>query len=154
MNVVRPAYVEDIEGLASLMIEFYGESDLVLAREAAEQAFGALIGAPHLGRVWMLEWDGSPAGFVVLTVTFSMEYGGLRGFVDDFFVRKAYRRRGLGAAALAEVKRECTARGVQALLVEAGPSNESALRVYRSAGFTDTGHLLLALPLADPLHET
>jgi GNAT superfamily N-acetyltransferase len=154
MNVVRPVKIGDIQKLASLMIEFYAEADFALGREAAERTFHALICEPQLGQVWILESEGSPAGFIVLTVSFSMEYGGLRGFVDDFFVHRTFRRRGLGAAALAEVVKACQERGVRALLVEAGPLNEEALRVYKSAGFADTGHVLLALPLAQPVHAT
>ena len=99
----------------------------------------------------MIEHDGHPAGFVVLTVSFSMEYGGLRGFVDDFFVAPQYRNRGLGHAALEEVKRACRRRGVRALMVETGPDNDAALNAYRRAGFVDSGHCLLTLPLAEPL---
>jgi GNAT superfamily N-acetyltransferase len=153
MDLVRTASTADVGALASLMIEFYSEADFALPRAAAERTLSALIAAPGLGQVWILECDGDPAGFVVLTVAFSMEYGGLRGFVDDFFVRKHYRRRGLGAQALAEVKRACAARGVRALVVETGPSNDEALRVYRRAGFADTGRLLLALALAGPVHR-
>jgi GNAT superfamily N-acetyltransferase len=153
MNRVRPAGLADVPELASLMIEFYAEASFRLARATAERTFEALIAAPYLGRVWLLESDGTRAGFVVLTVSFSMEYGGLRGFVDDFFVRKEFRRRGLGAAALAEVRRACAERGVRALLVETGPSNEAALRVYGRAGFVETGHTLLTLQLGDPVHS-
>ena len=152
MNHVRPAGPVDVQILASLMIEFYAEAAFVLSRAAAERTFQALLAAPDLGNVWLLEADGAPAGFVVLTVSFSMEYGGLRGFVDDFFVAKAFRRRGLGAAALQAVMIACAQRGVRALLVEAGPGNEAALSVYRRAGFVDTGHVLLTLPLGSPVH--
>ncbi|MGE0452137.1 MAG: N-acetyltransferase family protein [Vicinamibacteria bacterium] len=152
MNRGRPAGIDDLPELASLMMEFYAEAGFTLARAAAERTFTALLAAPELGGVWLLESDGSSAGFVVLTVSFSMEYGGLRGFVDDFFVRSAFRRRGLGAAALAAVRRACQERGVRALLVEVGPSNDGALSVYRRAGFSDTGHTLLTLQLAGPVH--
>ncbi|MFQ5597950.1 MAG: GNAT family N-acetyltransferase [Nitrospiria bacterium] len=40
-----------------------------------------------------------------------MEYGGLRGFVDDLFVRPAEREKGLGAAVLKTVKQHCRDRG-------------------------------------------
>jgi ribosomal protein S18 acetylase RimI-like enzyme len=80
-----------------------------------------------------------------------MEYGGLRGFVDDLFVRAAFRGRGL-AAALAEVRSAAEAMGVRALLVEVGPENDSARRAYEKIGLADTGRLLLAAPLAAPVH--
>jgi len=152
MNQVRSAGPRDVAVLATLMMEFYAEAGYTLGREAAERTFKALIGTPDRGRVWILEAGGDPAGYVVLTVAFSTEYGGLRGFVDDLFVRAAYRRRGLAGAGLEEVKRVCAALDVRALLVETGPTNEAALSVYSKAGFRDTGHLLMAVPLAPPVH--
>jgi GNAT superfamily N-acetyltransferase len=149
---VRPAELADIPKLIALMTEFYAEAGFALPAAPAERTFERLLGEARLGRVWILECDAQPAGYVVLTVGFSMEYGGLRGFVDDLFVRLPYRRRGLGAAALDEVRRTCAAWGVRALLVEVGPSNETAQRLYRRSGFEDSGRLLLTLPLAAPLH--
>jgi len=148
----RIASPGDVGALSSLMVEFYAESQFVLSRSAAERTFAALLAVPALGQVWLLGTGGQAAGFVVLTVSFSMEYGGLRGFVDDFFVSRRFRRRGLGALALQAVKDECVRRGVRALLVETGPTNDAALSVYRRAGFVDTEHALLKVELGQALH--
>lgn len=153
VNHVRTAGPDDIVALASLMIDFYAEANFALPQEAAERTFRALQGSPDLGQVWLIESGGQPAGFVVLTVAFSMEFGGLRGFVDDLFVSKAFRRRGLAALAVAAVKAEAAGRGVRALLVETGPDNGEALSVYGRAGFRDTGHVLMTLALESPVHE-
>ena len=67
-------------------------------------------------------------------------------------MRPAFRGRGLAAAALDEVRRTAEALGVRALLVEVGPDNDTAQRVYQRIGLDDTGHVLLALPLAAPVH--
>ena len=150
-QVTRLATLTDVDVLVSLMRQFYAEESFTLSERAASRAFEALLDDSRLGQVWMIEEDGHPAGFVVLTVGFSMEYGGLRGFIDDFYVAPQFRRRGLGHAALEEVKRACRRRGVRALLVETGPDNEAAMNAYRSAGFADSGRSLLELPLADPL---
>jgi ribosomal protein S18 acetylase RimI-like enzyme len=149
----RAALTADVDQLASLMVEFYAESGFVLGRAAAARTFAALLATPELGAIWILESGGAPAGFVVLTVAFSMEYGGLRGFVDDLFVRAPLRRRGLGTIALDAVKRACVERGVRALLVETASSNDAALRLYQRAGLVDSGHLLLSLPLAAATHH-
>jgi ribosomal protein S18 acetylase RimI-like enzyme len=148
--LIRLATLTDVDVLVRLMRQFYAEEAFTLSERAA-RAFEVLLDDSRLGQVWMIEDDGHPAGFVVLTVGFSMEYGGLRGFVDDFYVAPQYRRRGLGHAALEEVKRACHRRGVRALLVETGPDNEAAISAYRSVGFEDSGRALLTLPLADPL---
>jgi GNAT superfamily N-acetyltransferase len=151
-NLVRPAQLSDVTTLATLMIEFYAEADFTLNREAAQRTFEQLIRGPERGCVWILECDAGVAGFVVLTLAYAMEYGGLRGFVDDFFVRLAFRKQGLGALALARVKAHCLATGVRALFVQTGSDNGPARRVYKRAGFTDTGHQLLVQPLASPIH--
>jgi len=154
VNLIRAALMSDVGMLATMMIEVYAEADFPLGREAAQRAFEPLIRAPTQGGVWILECDATPAGFIVLTVMYAMEYGGLRGFVDDFYVRPRFRRRGLGAKALAVVKSHCLATGVRALFVQTGPDNDVAQRVYKRAGFTDTGHVLFAQPLAAPIHRS
>jgi GNAT superfamily N-acetyltransferase len=150
-HLIRLATLTDVDALVLLMQQFYAETGRTLSAHAASRTFESLLDDSRLGQVWMIEFDGHPAGFVVLTVSFSMEYGGLRGFVDDFFVSPTYRHRGLGHAALEEVKRACRRRGVRALLVETVPENTPALNAYRSVGFEDSGRCLLTLPLADPL---
>lgn len=149
----RPAEAAHVPQLVALMTEFYAESGYPLPAAAAARAFQQLIDAPALGQVWLLEYDEQPAGFVVLTVSYSMEYGGLRGFVDDFFVRPAVRGRGVGAAGLAALEEAARARGVRALLVETSAENTAALGVYRRAGYVVTDHLWLSRPLAPPVHE-
>ena len=150
----RPAGIADVPQLVALMSAFYAESDFPLPTAPATRAFTELIGDPGLGRVWLLEADGVPVGHVVLTLCYSMEYGGLRGFVDDLFVMRAHRGQGLAAIGLAAVREACTDLGVRALHVEVGPGNDVARRLYERAGLRDSGHLLLTLPLAAPVHES
>ena len=153
MTAVREATLADVPTLVELMAEFYAESDYPLPRDAAARTFERLVGDRRLGRAWLLEADGEPAGYVVLTVGFSMEFGGLRGWVDDLFVRPARRGRGLAAAALATVRRAAEEMAVRALFVEVGAESDAARRVYARAGFEDTGRLLLVAPIAAPVHE-
>ena len=152
-HLIRLATLTDVDALVRLMRQFYAEANFPLSEDIAARTFETLLDDSRLGQVWVIESDGHPAGFVVLTVSFSMEFGGLRGFVDDFYVSPQYRNRGLGHAALEEVKRACIRRGVRALLVETGPDNQAALTAYRSVGFTDSGRCLLMLPLAPTATE-
>lgn len=151
---VREATPGDVPALVALMTAFYAEADFPLPEAAANRTFTALLAAPALGQIWLFESGGQPAGFVVLTVCFSMEYGGLRGFVDDLYVRPEARGQGLAAAGLAALRRAADVRGVRALHVEVGPENAVARRLYARAGFRESGHLFLTLPLAPPVHAT
>lgn len=150
----RLAGPADVPTLVALMTEFYAEADFPLPAAPARRAFAALLAAPQLGAVWLGEAGGAPVGYAVLTLAFSMEYGGLRGFVDDLYVHPEARGRGVAAALLGAVREACGALGVRALLVEVGPDNATARRVYARAGFADSGHLLLTMPLAAPVHAS
>ncbi|WP_158508914.1 GNAT family N-acetyltransferase [Gemmatirosa kalamazoonensis] len=138
--------------LVALMQAFYAEADFPLSAGPAAHAFEALLSEPRLGGAWLAVEGAEAVGHVVLTVCFSMEYGGLRAFIDDLYVRPAARGRGAGAGLLAAARAGAAARGVRALHVEVGPGNAVARRLYARAGYVDSGHLLLSLALAAPVH--
>ena len=150
---MKRAFPNDVQRLVTMMAEFYAESGYQLNHQRATEAFAALLADVRLGYVWFILADGQDVGYVVLTLCYSMEYGGLSGFVDDLFVRLPFRRAGLGAAALAEVRAFCTELGARAIHVETGRDNAAAQAVYRRIGFTQTDRELLALRLANPTHE-
>jgi GNAT superfamily N-acetyltransferase len=151
---MRKAWPDDVEQLVALMAEFYAEGGYPLNDRRAAEAFTTLLADERLGQVWFIQADSQTVGHVVVTLCFSMEYGGLIAFVDDLFIQRPFRRMGLGAAALTEVCDFCAKRGVRAILVETGRDNAAAQAVYRRVGFVNTDRQLLALTLADPTHVT
>jgi ribosomal protein S18 acetylase RimI-like enzyme len=118
-------------------------------RGEARASFVRLVTDDMLGRVWVLEFEGEPAGYVVLTLGYSMEYSGRDAFVDDLFIRERYRRRGLGRMAMDVVKSECRGRGVRALHLEVGRTNTAAKELYRRFGFVDHDRQLMTVALDD-----
>jgi GNAT superfamily N-acetyltransferase len=147
---LKPASRGDAALLVDLMAEFYAESHHPLNREQAREAFHALLADDRLGRVWLIRLDGQDVGYVVLTLGFSMEYGGRDGVVDDLFIRAPFRGAGLGTAAVEEVRRVATELGVRALHLMVDQENVPAQTVYRRAGFVPADLQLLTLKLADP----
>lgn len=151
-DILRKASPDDLQRLVALMAEFYAEGGYPLNHQRAAEAFAALLADDRLGHVWLIEKNSEAVGHLVVTLCFSMEYGGLIAFVDDLFARRPFRRAGLGATALEEARAFCASRGVRAMLVETGHENEAAQTVYRRAGFVSTDRLHLTLSLADPTH--
>ncbi len=135
-----------------MMAEFYSESPYTLNLQRAREAFGSLLTDERLGHVWFIQSNSEDVGYVVLTLCYSMNYGGISAIVDDFFIQRPFRGAGLGKAALAEVRSFCLSRGIRAIHVETGRDNAPALAVYRRAGFVETGFTHLTLGLADPTH--
>ena len=150
---MKRASPNDVQQLVTMMGEFYAEGGYPLNHQRATEAFATLLADDHLGCVWFIQTDGQDVGYVVLTLCYSMEYGGLNAIVDDLYVRLPFRRAGLGTAALTEVRAFCTKRGVRAIHLETGRDNAAAQAVYRKVGFTHTDRQLLTLRLANPTHE-
>jgi GNAT superfamily N-acetyltransferase len=150
---MRRALQQDIPTLILLMAEFYAESGYDLDQSRAQKAFAALLADERFGCVWLIESEDKHVGYVVLTLRFAMEYGGLMACLDDLFVVPASRNSGLSTAALFEIRAFCEANGIGAITVEVGPDNGPAQRVYRRLGMTEApGRQLLVLPLMHPTH--
>jgi GNAT superfamily N-acetyltransferase len=150
---MRRAHQADIPLLLELMASFYGEFGYKLDRQLAAEAFATLLSKEHLGRVWLIDEGGQPAGYVIVTFRFGMEYGGFMACLDDLFVLPEHRNRGLGTGALHHIRAFCEGLGIRAITVEAAPNNGPAQKVYRRLGLTEApGRQLLVLPLAKPAH--
>ena len=150
-TTTRNATLDDIPVLVDLMQEFYAEANYSLDRRWATASFSALLKDDSRGAVWIVFCDSAPAGYVVLTTRFSMEFGGLDAFIDDLFVRPSYRRRGLGRTVLSALFDECARRKVLAVHVEVGHDNVAAKAVYRSYGLEphDDGRQMLTVRLSN-----
>jgi diamine N-acetyltransferase len=149
---LRLGTVDNVSLLVELMCEFYAESGYEAEKGRATRAFAELIGDERAGRVWIIETEFEVVGYVVMTLGYSMEYGGRDAFIDDLFIRPAFRGRGYGTIVLAEVRAAAVTLGVRALHLEVGRDNETAQALYRRAGFVGMDRQLLTLRLADPTH--
>jgi ribosomal protein S18 acetylase RimI-like enzyme len=144
---MRHASIEDIPRLVALMTEFYAEAATPLNAACAAEAFAALLSDDRLGHVWLIQAGNDDVGYVVVTFSYSMEFGGRNAFLDDLFIRSDFRGAGLGTAALKEVRAFCIEQGVRAVHLETGQDNTAAQALYRSAGFKVTDRQLLTLVL-------
>jgi ribosomal protein S18 acetylase RimI-like enzyme len=134
---IAAARLSDVPTLVELMREFYAESHYPLDFEWAAQSFRALLADPSLGAVWIARVSGEPIGYVVLTLRFGMEHGGLQASIDDLFVRAARRRTGGATALLQALVDECRRRSAVALHVEVGETNDAAIALYRRFGLAN-----------------
>ena len=146
---MRSADASDIPLLVTLMTEFYSETATPLDSKQAAVAFAALLGDDRLGHVWLIQSGDRDVGYVVITFSYSMEFGGPNAFLDDLFIQPPFRGAGLGTAALHEVRAFCLQRRVRALQLETGKDNAAAQALYRRAGFKVTDRQLLTLVLAN-----
>ncbi len=148
---VRLAQIIDIPALVSLMHDFYMEADFPLDRDWAAAAFRTLLTNPALGRVWIAMTDGTCMGYVVLSVRFAMEYGGMSAYMDDLYVRPAFRGQGVTTALLNTLSAYCKSAGCKSLHVEVGTQNLPARELYARYGLQPgtAGRVMLSTALPE-----
>ena len=145
----RPAGAADLDAVHALRREFYRGTGSAWDEAGARGALAVLLMGPAWGEVWLLETSAGPAGYVVVTFGYSLEFLGPDAVVDELYLAPAVRGPGLGGAALELAGQRARGRGVRALHLEVEPENEAALALYRRQGFLDHGRRLMTLWL-DP----
>jgi diamine N-acetyltransferase len=80
------------------------------------------------------EWDGQPVGFAVWFLNFSTFRGRHGVYLEDVFVRPAFRGRGIGKALLAQLARRCVERGYARFEWAVLDWNEPSIAFYKSIG--------------------
>ena len=141
--MLRLAQLADVDLAVQLMSEFYQESGYALHPQRGREAIRGLVADPELGRLWLIEADGATAGYVALTFGWSLEYQGRDAFIDDLYLRSAFRARGLGTRVMEQVEVEARALGVEALHLEVGRDNQAGRALYSRRGFRDNDRQLL-----------
>jgi ribosomal protein S18 acetylase RimI-like enzyme len=131
---IRPARPEDVEGIVAMMREFYLHERIELDEDRARRALTDLVSDPSLGGVWWIGGEGGPAGYMVVTLGYSLEFAGRFALLDELYVREGFRG-GVGARAVETAAAACAAWGVRALRLEVAWENDAAQRLYRRLGF-------------------
>lgn len=141
----RVGHSGDMEVLVAMMRQLYANDSEPFHEERSRRAAEQLMADPRCGAIWMIDVEGLPVGYVVMTKAFSLEFGGWHSFIDELFVAASHRGRGLGTAAVRHLESECAREGIAALLLEANLNNEKATRLYRRLGFHEHPRRLMTL---------
>lgn len=134
----KPAENTDIETLLVLIRELYQVDGSVSFNAAvAGHALTQLLANQSFGYVWLIQNQGEAIGYVVLTLGYSLEYGGRDAFIDELYLRASHQRQGIGKKTIQFLEEVCISLGVRALHLEVERENISAQGFYRRVGFQD-----------------
>jgi diamine N-acetyltransferase len=139
----------DIRILLQFMREYYEFDHLMFDENIARSALAEMIGNDSLGRIWLIHVGDGAVGYLVLTLGYSLEYGGRDAFIDEVYIRSSHRGQGIGTSALSFAEEQCRMLGVQALHLEVDRANTNAYRVYRKVGFIDHERYMLTKRIAN-----
>lgn len=143
---ITPVTLESTDELHALMRLYYVDDHLEYDHSTAQGAISELLASPSLGRIDFLrdEQTGQAIGYIVIAYGFSFEFGGREAFVDEVFVKKEYRGRGLGSLLIRHAIEATKSIGIRGVRLETTPTNAGALRLYERLGFKNLGRSLLA----------
>ena len=125
----------DLSELVRLMQQLYADTGMPWSEHTAEQSLNQLLRSPEKGGAWLIHVHDATAGYLVLTLAFSLEFGGAFGLLDELYLRPEWRGKGLGSGALRFAEKQCLEVGALALRLETGMENEGAVRFYDRHGF-------------------
>jgi GNAT superfamily N-acetyltransferase len=133
--VIRKAEERDAPVVFSFIRELAEYERLAHEVDATEDDIAKALFGPN-PRVFagIAEWKDEPVGFALWFYNFSTFRGRHGIYLEDLFVRPAFRSKGIGKALLRHLARRCIDEGLTRLEWWVLDWNEPALRVYRAIG--------------------
>jgi GNAT superfamily N-acetyltransferase len=99
------------------------------------------------------EWDGEVVGFAVWLLDYSTFTGRHGIYLEDLFVRPAYRHKGIGKALMIHLARECVARGATNFQWSVLNWNQPSIDFYKSLGAAPLGEWTIYRVSGDALSK-
>lgn len=133
---------QDLDRLIPMVRSYHQSEGIEVSDEHRRDALLPLLdGSPH-GAVWLIGPKMSPVGYVAVSFGWSIELGGMDGFIDELWIREKVRGRGMGGEALSLLLKTLKDSGVKAMHLEMAEGNP-AERLYGRAGFRRRDFALL-----------
>ncbi len=129
----------DIDTLIRLMQEQQRHVDEAGSRAALAE----LLSHDSLGKVWLIQADTQPIGYLVLTYSYSLEFHGRDALIDQLYLREGYQQLELETQAIKFAQEASRTLGVNALHIMMGRKNSQTQALYRAVGFEDDDSYLM-----------
>lgn len=143
-NILEPSKIESI---TSMMQDFYAIDNYPIDIEASKKLFQEFITNEHLGKSWLIYSEDELVGYVILTFIFSFEYQGRIAFIDELYLKKSARGKGIGAKTLQFIKEQIPKLSLKLLYLEVEHHNENAQKLYLANEFEIHNRKLLKYKL-------
>ncbi|MEX0301922.1 MAG: GNAT family N-acetyltransferase [Leisingera sp.] len=140
LHLAKP---EHLDTVLALTAAFHAESGLDSTDEHRRAGIEPLLNGHPYGAVYLIGPTRAPIGYIVVTFGWSVEFGGMDGFVDELYIRPAVRGRGIATEVLTELPKSLATAGMRALHLEVDRDNETAQRLYLRTRFQPRSKYIL-----------
>ncbi len=143
MTRLTLAKLEDLDRVLPLVTAFHDEEGVQQDEATRRDALTPLLeGSPH-GCIYLAGPTRAPIGYVIITFGWSVEFGGMDGFVDEIYIRPGVRGRGIGTEILTALPKTLSAAGMKAIHLEVDKTNTKARSVYEKMHFAPRENYML-----------
>lgn len=126
---------DDLAALLPMVSAYHAYDGIDCDEAHREAALSPLLEGSPLGCIYLIGPRRAPVGYIVITFGWSIEFGGMEGFIDEFFIRENVRGRGMGQEVLNKLIPQLEAAGLTALHLEASKDRPRLQKLYARAGF-------------------
>ncbi len=133
---IRKIQASDKDAYFAMAKDFYNTEAVLfpIADSHYENTFDELMRSDTYAVCYIFELDGELAGYSLLAKTYSQEAGGIVIWIDEIYVKPAFRGRGIGHSFL-EFLIKNKPDEVKRFRLETERENEGAVKLYKSFGF-------------------
>lgn len=135
MTALTLARPDDLDRLLPLVTAFHDEVGITQTDATRRAALLPMLeGSPH-GVAYLIGPGRAPIGYIVISFGWSVEFGGLDGYVDEFYIRPGVRGRGIGTEVMISLPKALAGAGLKALHLEVRRDNQKARKLYEKLRF-------------------
>lgn len=144
---------ENDRGLYIRMAEEFYSSDAVLhpvPRTYFERTADEALRSDAYAEIYLLEYEGEPAGYGLTARTFSQEAGGQILWIEELYIREAFRSKGLGREFFSYIEEKNKGR-ITRIRLEVEEENTRAVSLYERLGYEKLDYKQMVKDLVDKL---
>lgn len=133
--VIRHLKAEDQAVFLAFCQDFYSGGAVLHAVDPDNfrRTFEACVSGTPYTEGFLLEVDGQPAGYILVSHTWSNEVGGMVALLEELYFTPEFRGKGLGTQALEWFREQYAS--ARRLRLEVNRENEGAIRLYQRKGY-------------------
>ena len=147
-TAITLAAAPDADRVVTLMARYHEEAALPYDDPHRANVAGPLLDGSPLGAIWLIGPKSSPLGYVMVSFGWSMQHGGMIGWLAECYIRPSVRGRGIGTEVLHAVAVNLGRAGIQAMHVILPQADAATARFCAKAGFQAVPGMAL---MTDPL---
>lgn len=131
---IRKIGAEDKEAFLAMSEAFYSSEAVLhpVPTEYHERAFGELIHSETYARGYILSFDGTLAGYGLLSLSYSREAGGICLWIEELYILPEFQGRGGAHFFFDWLEKNIPAARYR---LETEPDNHRAKKLYKSLGY-------------------